>query len=77
MPNEDEPDGLPPEPPETRTAIGWKAATILYLLLLAAAGLTLKGKPLLLALIIVGGLAAKSYLHYFRAKTGELPPSRR
>jgi len=51
-----------------RTAIGVRTATILYLLLAIAAGVTLKGKPLLLALIIVFGLAAKSYLHYWRQK---------
>ena len=54
---------------ERKTLIGWRTATILYALLVIASLLTLKGKALGLALIIVGGLAAKSVLHYWREKS--------
>lgn len=52
-----------------RTAIGVGTATILYLLTGLAAIVMLRGKPLMLALIIVFGLAAKSYVHYWRGKS--------
>ena len=51
-----------------RTLIGLRTATVFYLVLAAVAFATLKGKPLALALIIVGGVAAKSYLHYWKEK---------
>ncbi len=54
-----------PEPEQPRTVIGVKTATILYTLLGAAAFVTLHGKALAVTLIIVLGLAAKSYLHYW------------
>jgi hypothetical protein len=57
-----------PEPEQQHTVIGVKAATILYALLSAAAFVTLHGKALGVALIIVLGLAAKSYLHYWSRK---------
>jgi hypothetical protein len=56
------------EPDRPRTLIGVKAATVLYTLLGAAAFVTLHGKALILALIIVIGLATKSYLHYWSEK---------
>ncbi len=59
-------EGAAPEAP--RTSIGAKTATILYLLIAIAAIVMLKGKPLMLALIIVFGLAAKSYVHYWKQK---------
>ena len=48
--------------------IGLRTAVFLYALLVIAACLTLKGKPLYLALIIIAGLAAKSCVHYFRQR---------
>ncbi len=59
-------------PERSRTLIGPLAATLLYASLLGFAFLTLRGKPLLLALIIVLGLAVKSYLHYWREKNSQL-----
>ena len=56
------------EPEQPRTLIGVKTATILYVLLGTAALATLHGKALIVALIIVVGLAAKSYLHYWSEK---------
>jgi len=55
-----------PEP--TRSVIGLRTALILYALLIVFAVLTLKGKALILALLIVGALAVKSVLHYFRER---------
>ncbi len=55
-------------PEQPRTLIGVKTATILYTVLGAAAFATLRGKALVVALIIVLGLAAKSYLHYWKEK---------
>jgi hypothetical protein len=67
--DENGPDRTESTSPEAqRTAIGARTATILYLLIAIAAIVLLKGKPLLLALIIVFGLAAKSYVHYRRQK---------
>jgi len=59
-------------PERPRTLIGPLAAVLLYALLLGFAVLTLRGKPLLLAFIIVLGLALKSFLHYWREKNGQL-----
>ncbi len=44
---------------------------ILYAVLALAAVLSLKGSARILALIIVGGLAAKSYVHFLRQKRRE------
>jgi hypothetical protein len=55
-----------PEP--TRSLIGLRTALILYALLITFAVWTLKGTALILALLIVGALAAKSVLHYFRER---------
>lgn len=59
-------EGRGPEAPPT--AIGVRTATILYMLIAIVAIMMLRGKPLLLALIIVFGLAAKSYVHYWKGK---------
>ncbi len=56
---------------EHQTVIGPRTAFLLYGLLVGAAFLTLRGKPLALALIIVGALAAKSLLHWLRTRSGE------
>jgi hypothetical protein len=55
-----------PEP--ARSLIGLRTALILYALLIAFAVWTLKGTALILVLLIVGALAAKSILHYFRER---------
>jgi hypothetical protein len=55
-----------PEP--TRSVIGLRTALILYALLIVFAVWTLKGTALALALLIVGALAVKSILHYFRER---------
>lgn len=59
------------EPEQPRTLIGVKTATALYALLAALVFITLHGKALILALIIVVGLATKSYLHYWSEKRNE------
>ena len=58
-----------PEPP--RSVIGLRTALILYALLTAFAVWTLKGTALVIALLIVGALAVKSVLHYFRERMEE------
>ena len=61
---------MPDDAPEpSRTLIGVRTATVLYLLLVVFACVTLKGNALALALIIIGGLAVKSLLHYFRERS--------
>ncbi len=54
---------------ERRTVIGARTAFLLYGLLVVVAFLTLRGKALALALIIVGAVAAKSLLHWLRERT--------
>ena len=56
----------PPEP--SRTLIGIRAALALYALLIVVALLTLKGKLLYLALIIVFGIAVKTFVHHLRSR---------
>ena len=48
--------------------ISIRTAMLLYALLVLASVLTLKGTPLALALIIVLGLALKSYVHHLRSR---------
>ncbi len=55
-----------PEPHES--LIGIRTAMLLYALLVIASFLALKGTALALALIIVLGLAAKSYVHHLRSR---------
>ncbi len=55
-----------PEP--SRSVISLRTALILYALLIVFAVWTLKGTALILALLIVGALAVKSILHYFRER---------
>ncbi len=56
-------------PPEhSRGVIGLRTALILYGLLVLASFATLKGTALVIALIIVLGLAAKSYVHHLRGR---------
>ena len=57
-------DALPPEEP--RTVIGLRTALILFGALTVFAFATLKGTALVISLIVVFGLAAKSYIHYLR-----------
>jgi hypothetical protein len=49
-------------------AIGIRTALILYGLLTGACFATLQGAALVIALLIVGALAAKSIVHYFRRR---------
>lgn len=56
----------PPEP--SRTIIGIRIAMVLYALLLIGAFATLKGTALYIALIIVLGIAGKTYLHHLRRR---------
>jgi hypothetical protein len=51
-----------------KTAIRARTAVVLYAVLIGIALATLRGKPLALALIIVLGLAVKSYLDSVRRK---------
>jgi hypothetical protein len=51
-----------------KTAIRGRTAVVLYAVLIVIALATLRGKPLALALIIVLGLAVKSYLDSVRRK---------
>ncbi len=52
----------------SQPAIGFRTAFVLYGLLIGAAFLTLKGKPLILALVIVAALAGKSLVHWARER---------
>jgi hypothetical protein len=56
----------PPE--QSRTIIGIRTAMVLYALLLVAAFAVLKGTALYIALIIVLGIAAKTYVHHLRGR---------
>jgi hypothetical protein len=51
-----------------RGVIGIWTAMALYVLLAAWSVATLKGIALALALIIIGGLAIKSYVHFLRSR---------
>ena len=53
-------------PEKPRSLIGPLVAAILFALLIVFAVVTLKGKALTFAVIIVLGLAAKSLLDHFR-----------
>ena len=52
----------------TRSVISLRTALILYALLVAFAVWRLKGTALILTLLIVGALAVKSVLHFFRER---------
>jgi hypothetical protein len=56
------------DPDTPRTVIGPKTAIVLYVLLAVWAFVALKGTALIIALVIVAGLAAKSYVHYLRSR---------
>ena len=56
-----------PEGPP-RTLIGVRTALALYAVLVVFAFLTLKGKALYIALLIVFGVAAKTFLHHLRRR---------
>lgn len=55
-----------PEP--SRSLIGIKTALTLFAVLAAIAFATLKGAALVIALVIVLGLAVKSYIHHLRTR---------
>ncbi|MBV8073246.1 MAG: hypothetical protein JO270_25340 [Acidobacteriaceae bacterium] len=48
--------------------IGLRTALILYAVLIVASFATLKGAALVIALLIVGALAAKTVVHFFRGR---------
>jgi hypothetical protein len=48
--------------------IGIRTAMVLYALLVIASFLTLKGVALIIALLIVFALAAKSFVHHLRSR---------
>lgn len=52
----------------SRGAIGFRVAMILFALLAIAAFVTLKGMALFIALIIVGGVAVKAWVHHMRGR---------
>ncbi len=56
------------DPQTQRGAIGLRTALILFAALTGASIATLKGPALVIALLIVGALAAKSIVHYFRSR---------
>ena len=56
----------PPEP--TRSIIGFRTALIIYLLLVVFAVAALTGMARVIALVIVGGIAAKAYVHHLRRR---------
>jgi CBS-domain-containing membrane protein len=51
-----------------KTLIGPKTAAVLFALLILLVVLNLHGKALAIALVIVLGLAAKSYVEYLRRR---------
>jgi hypothetical protein len=55
-------------PQGLKGVIGIGTATALYIFLAVWAVATLKGVALALALIIVGGVAVKSYVHFLRRR---------
>jgi|GEM_PF-2554434 len=55
-------------PQPSRSLIGIRTAIVLYALLAVASFATLKGTALAIALVIVLGLALKSYLHHLRSR---------
>jgi len=56
----------PPEP--SRSIIGFRTAMIMYLLLVVFAVAALTGMARVIALVIVGGIAAKTYVHHLRRR---------
>ena len=55
---------------ESKTIIGPITALLLYAALVAASFLLLKGTSRAIALIVVFGLAAKSYIDFLRRRMG-------
>ncbi len=55
-----------PEP--HRSVIGIRTALILYALLIVASFATLKGTALVIAVVIVLGIAVKSYVQHLRSR---------
>ena len=56
------------QPEGQKGAIGISTAMVLFALLAAWSIATLRGTLLVVALVIIGGLAAKSYVHFVRAR---------
>jgi hypothetical protein len=55
---------------DPKTIIGPRTAFLLYGALVAASFVLLKGTPRAIALIVVFGLAAKSYIDFLRRRMG-------
>jgi hypothetical protein len=55
---------------ELKTMIGARTAFLLYAALIGASFLLLTGMPRIIALIVVFGLAAKSYVDFLRRRMG-------
>jgi hypothetical protein len=55
---------------ERKTMIGPRTAFLLYAALVGASFLLLTGTPRIIALIVVFGLAAKSYVDFLRRRMG-------
>jgi archaellin len=56
------------DPEPSHGVIGLRTAFILYALLAVAAFFSLKGTALVIALVVVAALAAKSYVHHVRSR---------
>ncbi len=56
------------EEDQPSTLIGIRTALLLYALLLAGAGLFLKGNVRLVMLVVILGLLAKSFVHHLRSR---------
>jgi hypothetical protein len=54
--------------PKGESVIGLRTALALYAVLVGLAFLTVNGNARILTLLIVGALAAKSLIHYFRER---------
>lgn len=57
-------------PEEQKGMIGVKTALVLFAALVVFAFWALKGAALVLALLIVGALAAKTFVHHLRRRIG-------
>ncbi len=55
---------------EQKGVIGFGTALVLFALLAAWSILTLRGVALAFALIVIAGLAIKSYVHFLRRRIG-------
>ena len=63
-------EGGPPEQLDRASGgvISFRTAILLYIVLTISACMLLKGRALALGLILIGGLAAKTYVHWLRQR---------